>query len=192
MKDINLSMIEKAKNGDNDAFETIFMKYTPIVLKQWGKYYLRDYELEDWLQEGRIVCYKSLQRYNSDVNVTFGLFFKINFERWIISAIRYQQAKKRKINHPVESLEQRIEERGDYNEPFEFEYKKDIRLEYIFVRESLEDLSKQLSSFEIKVYQHILEGTELADIAENLNVEEQKVIGGYSRVKRKLKKQLDV
>ncbi len=47
MKDISLSMIEKAKNGDNDAFETIFMQYTPIVLKQWGKYYLRDYELED-------------------------------------------------------------------------------------------------------------------------------------------------
>lgn len=192
MKDDNLDVIEKARSGNSDAFECIFKQYLPIVLHQRNKSYLRDYELDDWLQEGRIVCLKSLQKYNSELNVTFGLFFKINFERWVVSAIRYQEAKKRKINQGLESLEQRVADKGDIPDPVTSDYQTNANLEYIFVKENLEKLSNTLSPFEVEIYYYVLRGKDLDVIAQHLRVDYKRVICGYSRLRRKLKIQLEM
>ena len=41
----------------------MFFKYRPIVEIMYKKYYLKDYDLDDWMQEGRIVFNKCLQAY---------------------------------------------------------------------------------------------------------------------------------
>lgn len=69
-------LINQAKEGCEDAFESIFKKYVPVVLRQKRRYYLRYYELDDWLQEGRIVCHQSIANFDAAQNVTFGLFLK--------------------------------------------------------------------------------------------------------------------
>lgn len=180
-------LIRQAREGSEEAFECIFKKYMPIVLHQRSKSYLRFYDLDDWLQEGRIVCYQSIHRYDCYKNVTFGLFFKINFERWVISAIRFQEAQKRKINQVTDSLDYQIELKGEGLNGFQEDLKAETSLEYVFVRETLENFSTCLSDFERDVYEYVLQGEDMDSIAKHLNVSRQKVDCGYSRLKRKLK-----
>ena len=180
-------LLQQAKAGCEDSFEAVFLQYKPIALNMQKRYYLRDYDNDDWLQEARIVCYQSLKKYDSSMNVTFGLFFKINFERWVISAIRFQEAKKRQINRVTESLEQRFELKGEGLDMSEEDRHAETSMEYVFVREALEDFSSYLSKFEIQIYQYVLQGKDIDSIVSELGVSKQKVLAGYSRLKRKLK-----
>lgn len=180
-------IIEQAKNGCNDAFESLFKKYLPIVLAQKRKYDLRDLELDDWLQEGRIICYQSLEKFDSTKNVTFGLFFKINFERHAITLLRYQEAQKRQINRVTDSLDSlNVENLTTASE----DYKAKTSLEYIFVRESLEGFSFHLSLFEKSIFDCLLKGDNLTEISKKLDVPPLKVRSGYCRLKQKIKKQI--
>ena len=47
----NELLLTQAKIGCSDAFEELFQKYVPIVLKQKSAYYLRDYDLDERAQE---------------------------------------------------------------------------------------------------------------------------------------------
>lgn len=185
--DKELELIRQVREGSEEAFECIFKKYMPIVLRQRSKSYLRFYDLDDWLQEGRIVCYQSIHRFDAHKNVTFGLFFKINFERWVISAIRYQEAQKRKINHMTESLDYYIELKGEGFNNVQEDPRAKTSLEYVFVRETLESFSTCLSDLERNIYAYVLQGEDMDSISRHLNISRRKVECGYSRLKRKLK-----
>lgn len=180
-------IIEEAKNGCSDAFESLFKKYLPIVLNQRNRYHLRDFDLDDWLQEGRIVCYQSLEKYDAAKNVTFGLFFKINFERHTISLLRHQEAQKRQIYRHTDYIEGL---KGETSDLVSEDYKAKTSLEYILVRETLEDFSTCLSNFEMQIYYGLLLGDNLTDISKKLEVSPKKIKCGYSRIKQKIKKQI--
>ena len=62
------------------------------------KYYLKDYDLDDWMQEGRIVFNKCLQAYDENRGTTLGVLFKRSFENRVCSLLRLQQAQKEKHN----------------------------------------------------------------------------------------------
>ena len=48
------------RNGDNDVLVEKYEQYKPIVLSIRNNITLRFYDLDDWLQEGMIVFYKSV------------------------------------------------------------------------------------------------------------------------------------
>ncbi len=183
-----LMLMAKAKIGNSDAFEIVFRKYIPVVLNQRNMYYLRNYDLDDWLQEGRIVCYESLQRYDISEGITFGLFFKINFKRRVVTLLRHQEAQKRQVDHYTDSLETKIDSLGEFYGNGVEDYRAKASIEYVFVRESLEEFSESLSKFEIMVYIYLLLGEGLEGTAEKLNVPISKVSSGYSRLRKKFKK----
>lgn len=189
MSNQNELLLTQAKIGCSDAFEELFQKYVPIVLKQRSAYYLRDYDLDDWLQEGRIVCFQSLQRYNIKQDVTFGLFFKINFKRRVVTLLRHQEAQKRQIYHYTESLELQVDQLGEFFSKGVEDRRASTSIDYVFIRESLEDFSERLSKFEIKVYIYLLLGEGPEGIASILNVPVSKVTSGYNRLKKKIKEQ---
>ncbi len=183
-------LIQEAIDGCSDAFESIFKKYLPMVLRCKARYHLKDYDFDDWLQEARIACYQALLKYDNTQNVTFGLYYKINFERHIISLLRYQEAHKRKITYNKESLEQCIETKGEGLGFGSEDPKAKTSLEYVIIRENLEDFWVCLSKFEMKVYQCVLKGEDFELISDTLDVPVDKVRSGYNRVKRKLKDQI--
>lgn len=84
-------------------------------------------------------------------------FLKINFERWVISAIRFQEAQKRKINQVTDSLDYQIELKGEGLNGFQEDLKAETSLEYVFIRETLENFSTCLSDFERDVYEYVLQ-----------------------------------
>jgi len=47
-----LEQIQQALAGDQEQFQALYGQYQPVIYKCMKKYYLKDYDTEDWLQEG--------------------------------------------------------------------------------------------------------------------------------------------
>lgn len=90
---------------DDDAFEKLFMQYLPIIYSMQARYLIRDFEYDDWLQEGRIALNDALHSYRRGRGTTFGLYYKMIFENRIRSLLRRQQAKKRLAQQQAVSIE---------------------------------------------------------------------------------------
>lgn len=150
MEDILESLIDRAKNGCSDSFSHIFESYKPIVLKMQRQYFLINYDTDDWLQEGRIICYQSIRKYNPDKGATFGSFFRMNFRNHIFSLLRKQEAYKRKVDK--ESVTTRIDiEDLDASVP-RIDGRPLENVKYIFYKENILLFSESLSEYERNVF----------------------------------------
>lgn len=181
-----MNKYEVVLKGDPLAFDRLYRKYHPVVYKFQKKYYLKDFDREDWLQEGRIIFHRSLEKYEEVHNVSIGKFFRSNFENHIRSLIRKQCALKRTIDTQSISLDQKIENQG---EAF-FDYigtEDGDALEQMIIREKLEQLPIVLSPFERTTFEEYMSGKELEEIAKATDSREVTVRSAYDRAKKKLK-----
>ncbi|MBM7689895.1 RNA polymerase subunit sigma-30 [Enterococcus ureilyticus] len=181
-----MNKYEEILKGDTVSFDCLYRKYHPIVYKFQKKYYLRDFDREDWLQEGRIIFYRSLEKYDEVHNVSIGQFFKSNFENHIRSLVRRQCAVKRTIDVQSISLDQKIENQGESFFDYIETEDADV-LEQMIIREKLEQLPTVLSSFERVTFQEYMNGKELKEIAKDTDSREITVRSAYDRAKKKLK-----
>lgn len=184
---INQKIVD-VKNGNHAAFEDIFSQYRPVVLKTKSRYYLKSYELDDWLQEGRYVCYQSILTFDSSKNVTFGLYFKINFDRYICSMIRKQQAKKRSGEQYVTSLDSRVglSESLEYYNVTE-DKRAEASVNYIYIRDEITTISDSLSELERGTLRLYMSGKTLDEICNILNIEFKTATYAINRAKSKIK-----
>lgn len=179
-------VLKKAKGGCSDAFEEVFNKYKPIVFLMRKQYFLKGFEMDDWLQEGRIVCYQSLKKFQETKGVTFGSFFKINFERYVFSLLRRQEAYKRRVDKVSEPLDYDIESKA------EFYYRRVDRqallhIDYIAIKENISDYNANLSLLENNVLLLYLSGKDFLEIGEELEIKPSAAKYAYDRSKRKFK-----
>lgn len=172
--------------GDSDTFDQMYRRYYPIVYKFQNKYFLKDFDQEDWLQEGRIIFHRSLEKYEEEHNVSIGHFFKLNFENHIRSLVRKQCAIKRTADMRSVSLDHKLEDQG---ESF-FDYigtESADALDQMIIREKLEQLPMVLSPFERTTFQKYINGKDLEEIAQETTARENAVRSAYDRAKKKLK-----
>lgn len=107
-KNNNIKKVHKlvydVKNREKDwekSFEELNSYIIPIIRTIEKNYYLVDYEDNDWLQEGALVCFKACTTFNSNLGSVFMSYFKLLFKNHVISLIRKQNSYKRKINSNV-------------------------------------------------------------------------------------------
>lgn len=138
--------IDKIKLGDEQELKKAYKRYEPMVLKVRSYYHLKYFELDDWLQEGFIIFHRSALSFIKNNGVTFGLYFKKNFTRHIISLLRKEQAVKRRGDLEACSYENELN--GEYD-PID----KDTLSSYeqMLVKEKIELFNKNLGVFELKV-----------------------------------------
>ena len=170
----------------SEEFEAMFFKYRPIVEIMYKKYYLKDYDLDDWMQEGRIVFNKCLQAYDEKRGTTLGVLFKRSFENRVCSLLRLQQAQKRKAQLNSSSLEEKISHEGpnflsDQNEQTEKAEK------YLMLQETMNKYDSPFSKLEQIVIMNYLKGLELEQIAEQTELPLQQIKSAYNRGKKKLR-----
>ncbi|MBO0474179.1 RNA polymerase sporulation-specific sigma factor [Enterococcus sp. DIV0840] len=181
-----MNKYEEILKGDPLAFDRLYRKYHPVVHKFRKKYYLKDFDREDWLQEGRIIFHRSLEKYEEEHSVSIGTFFKSNFENHIRSLVRKQCAIKRTIDAQSVSLDQKIEKQGESF--FDYIGTEDTNvLEQMIIREKLEQLPTVLSPFERITFEEYMSGKELEEIAKDTDNREITVRSAYDRAKKKLK-----
>lgn len=135
-------MILKAKEGDEDCLIELFKKYQPLVLSLKKKFFIKDFEHDDWIQEALISFYESVRDFDLERKVTLGLFFKINFQRNIMNHLRKQKALKRTADRQSGSLEE-MAENGYSTSKIIVSFEKDIE-----ICETLESYLENLSRLE--------------------------------------------
>lgn len=179
--------MEKPENSKNfdDEFEAIFSKYLPVVYKMQSRYLIRDYDFDDWLQEGRIALYDALKSYQEGRGTTFGLYYKMVFENRVRSLLRRQQAKKRLAQHQAVS----IEKVGHDSFSEQFQYHEQIE-ENMYICELLSNDNLGLSTLETLSLHYYLQGREPEDIADCLDESEKAIRNAINRSKNKLKRLL--
>ncbi|MGM0214147.1 sigma-70 family RNA polymerase sigma factor [Enterococcus sp. AZ109] len=179
------SLIKQARKGDELAYEEIFNNYSGIIYSLMNKYFIRLFDTEDWMQEGRLALQDAIMNYEEQQKVTFGLYFKVLLENRIRAQLRRQEALKRKGEKDTITIETEGLEYYNpsllYNEHFD---------DKLIIRETLEKVGLELSPFEAQVFEAYMKNTELMDISKELNKSYQSVLNGLGRVKRKIKKEL--
>lgn len=180
---------EKIQDGENYELEKYFHHYRPVVLKIKSEFHLRELDLDDWLQEGFFVFYRSVMNFKDDLGVTFGLYFKQNFRRHAISLLRKEKAQKRKADLEACSLEvlgESPESRGS----FEQDYSIPDYTEEVLMRERFESFPQELNFFEQKVLEFEQMGFNLSQIAMLFGCSEKKVEAAWTKIKKKFKSHL--
>jgi RNA polymerase sporulation-specific sigma factor len=83
------------RQGDQDALELMFAKYTPLIYKKIMHFNLL-YDKDDMHQEGLLMLHKSIQMFDESFNKTFTKFFESNLHRKYISIVS-QRARRSEI-----------------------------------------------------------------------------------------------
>lgn len=178
-------LILMIRSGDDSPFDSLFLRYRPLVKKLIHSYYLYGYENDDFFQEARVVFNSAIQKYDKDRGLSFGNYYKLMLKHHLFSLIRKDTAKKRRAAKFSESLEALIET-GKF--PLTSFSGKDFSFqETLEVKETIPEYFSSLSELEHQVFTLYLssKGTDL--IAEELCCEELQVVHALDRCKRKMK-----
>lgn len=74
-------LIYLVKDGDENALNVLFYKYERIAAKIIKSYIFDNIYFEDLVQEGRIVLYNCIYKYDESSTLSFYSFFIISFKR---------------------------------------------------------------------------------------------------------------
>lgn len=179
-----MELIEQAKT-DDQAFEELFQKYLPVVYRIRQRYYVRDFDLDDWLQEARWALFRSLNSYEEDQGTTFGLYYKMIFENQIRSVLRKQKAQKRQGMNQAISIE-----KTGVDVFAEYFYYHNYAEEQVIMCEQLENDDLCLSKLEKATLYHYLNGADIYEIGDKLSEKAKTVSNALCRAKKKIREEL--
>lgn len=144
------SLVVKAKGKDESAFLELFSHFQSSFLMVKSKYFIYDFDDQDWQQEALIVLANCLQHYEASDEQDLENIFKRALENRSISLLRKEKADKRRAVHYCVSYEQvehsrqkRISSLKSYT---------DDPLQQLIVAETLEENSYILSKLERKAF----------------------------------------
>ncbi|MGX7195886.1 sigma factor [Enterococcus olivae] len=143
-------LLQAAKKGDDEALRQLFDRYRPLVYSIRNKYFLRDFDDQDWLQEGLITFHDCIQVFEAGFGTTLGALFKRSFENRIRSLVRKECAYKRRSTQQAVSLEQQMAQEGS-----EFLAETGLGLsplDQILIQETFEECQQLLSSLEKEAF----------------------------------------
>lgn len=199
-KDYNdFELLSYISENNEDATEILYEKYMPLVKKTAGKIlpHVKNTGLEanDLIQEGMIGLSNAIHEYNEEKNTVFYTFAKTCIERKMITAATASRRMKHKpLNEsiPLETtkvtgdslifLEEIV---GDNKENPER-----MLLDSENFNEIIEIARKELTDFEIQVFELRISNFGYKEIAEILEKDIKAIDNALQRIKTKLKKVL--
>ncbi len=169
-------IIDLIKQGNEEALNLMFEKYRYLIAKKIIQFNLTE-DFDDFHQEGLMVLYKSVMKFDDTRTKTFTRFFEMNFERHLITLIRSRKRKQRFMIDRLPLLYAEViqEAKSDYYT--EIEIRK--------VLDRLSDLEKVV--FE----QRFIQNQEVQIIAKNHQVEPKTIYNAIERIRKKIKFHLD-
>lgn len=174
MEDV-VSLIVKARGGDEDAFAEIVSLYTPMLQRIGHKYSL---DFDEMFSELCMSLYRAVKTYDlTQSEVTFGLYARICADRSACDISRVR-SKAERLECDADADVEDIPEAGDVASDL-------IRKEEneAFRR----DARQLLSAYEYSVLLKWLRGDKTADIAESLSVSAKSVDNAKARILKKLR-----
>ena len=172
-------LICKIRQNDQDAFETLFYRYLPLIKRIIAKNAFAGNDYDDMLQDATISFYYAVQMYDSD-SASFVTFLSLCVDRSLKSTIRKASAKKRIPEELIVPIDDNPEDRL-----------KTLSAEEEYFGQADYDLASdkyksRLSDMEFKVLSSFLD-TESYDVtAERLGISRKSVDNAMVRIRKKL------
>ena len=174
MEDI-VSLITKARGGDEDSFAEIVSLYTPMLQRIGYKYSL---DFDEIFSELCMSLYRAVNTFDlSQSEVTFGLYARILADRAACDIFR-TKSKAERLECDADADVEGIAEAGDLaSELIRREENEAFR----------RDARQILSAYVYSVLLKWLGGDKTADIAESLSVSAKSVDNAKARILKKLR-----
>lgn len=178
-----LELIRAVQNcSDSAALESLLIKYRPMINLAMSKFYLRDFDRDDWLQEARIVCYETCLLYETNHNCQFSSFFRLRLYNHLRNILRHELATKRLSNQMCNSLDEMLiqESEATFRHPF--------ATEPVIVQQlNLNRYLTSLSYLELQAFQVMVNQKKAAEVCELLDCTEKQLARAVERCHQKLK-----
>lgn len=190
---VEINLIKKAQDGDQDAVSEIFQKYKGFVIMKSRNYFLNGADKEDLLQEGMIGLLKAIRAYDDGKNASFNTFASLCIKRQIITAIKNSNSgKNRMLNLATSGFYEGEEYNVSYEKKsFNFYNPEEIFLGKEKIEGLKEYLSNNLSKMENEVFNFMLLGNSYIEIAEKTGRSIKSVDNAIQRIKKKVKGYLE-
>jgi RNA polymerase sporulation-specific sigma factor len=180
------TLVKMAKENNKEATDTLLLRYTEIVKRLAGSYFLIGGETDDLVQEGLLGVLDAIDSYDNTKNDRFYPFAKLCINRKMIKAINSSQTQKNSQLNSYVSLDN---EEG-INDYLIDEFMDPERLLMDKENEEIARnmILKILSPFERKVFSQMLLGYDYVKIADLLNKPVKSIDNAIQRIKLKVKK----
>ena len=174
-------LAEFSKNGDDNAFNELAIRYLNKIRFIARKYSAQGYEQNDFVQEGLMALLHACKTYDVHGGSSFGNFVSLIVERRFISIFRSSQSKKAVPDAMLVRIDGIGEELTDYVATPE---------EQLVYKEQLGQVLKRLhallSAREYEVLMLFASGLSYSKISQQLNISEKSVDNALQRARRKV------
>lgn len=174
-------LAEFSKNGDDNAFNELAIRYLNKIRFIARKYSAQGYEQNDFVQEGLMALLYACKTYDAHGGSSFGNFVSLIVERRFISIFRSSQSKKAVPDAMLVRIDGIGEELTDYVATPEEQlvYKEQLG-------QVLKRLNALLSAREYEVLMLFASGLSYSKISQQLNISEKSVDNALQRARRKV------
>lgn len=173
-------LIHSSRSGDEDAFNTLFRMYSPLVEKLVEKYCVGGVSEEE-LRSGATEAFTAaVTRYDTKQSaVTFGLYTQICIANRLNSVLRSFQKKHRTIS--LDEMDPDMILAGEESDPSHFIMEEERYADFCRKMEAV------LSPAEGEVWMLLISGLTAPEIAERLGVSRKSVENTLYRARKKLR-----
>lgn len=185
-----------AQKGNNEALERILYMYRGFIRYVCQKYYLKDGDHQDLLQEASIGLLEAIKAYDYNTKVKFRNFAFICIKRELDSVVSRSNRKKRQIlNNAIPIYAYVEEENSRYGSDYFsgenlMKSDKDTPEAALLAREALQELVSFLQSELTNLEQQVLflrmEGRSYREITMILDIQAKAVDNAIQRIRRKV------
>ena len=174
-------LAEISKDGDDNAFNELVLRYLGRIRFIARKYSAQGYEQNDFVQEGLLALLSACKTFDTKGGSTFGSYVSLLVERRFISIIRGSQSKKTVPDSALVRIDGLSEELTDFVRSPEEQLMDKEQL-----RQVLSRLRALLSAREYEVLMLFASGLSYSKISEKLQISEKSVDNALQRVRRKV------
>ena len=179
-----------AQDGNEDAINTLYQKYKPIIVKKSKNAIMyathHGIDINDIMQ-AYIGFDEAIKNFSQDENATFYTFAVLCIDRKIANYLRKTTGSKGKILNEAITIDDALEKvLGD---EFDIEYSlisKDSDTKLII------KIRKMLTDFERKVFDLKIKDYSFEEIAKILNKDVKSIYNTFQRIKSKIRKNIKI
>lgn len=172
-------------------------RYKYLVRGKANAFFLVGGDREDLIQEGMIGLFKAIGSFDGNKNDSFVMYARLCITRQMCTAVKLSKRKKnRPLNEslPFESLFEGEENPEDKAKGSNFDRgsgrnsnPEDVLIDKESTRQLEDNIHRQLSNFEGKVFSLYAAGRSVGEIADMLGKEPKSIDNALCRLRRKLK-----
>lgn len=174
-------LAELSKDGDDNAFNELAIRYLGRLRFIARKYSAQGYEQNDFLQEGLTALFQACQSFDRHGGSSFGSYVSLIAERRFIKIIQRSQSKKAVPDSALIQIDDVQEELTGYVPSPEEQL-----LEKEQMNQALKRLNALLSAREYEVLMLFASGLSYSKISHKLNISEKSVDNALQRARRKV------